>query len=212
MNIFTKIKNFNYKQKNKKYRKFKNCSIPYPFYDKKRNTLEWVRYISDADLYDVSSSLQEAFPSNITYHFKAKLYGREKPEQELEYRLMISHCHNFDDVVKNLYDYPQTFEIPEEFKNEYSNQELIYLKQLKDYLLLIGLKDYRNSKERELLNSNWDFINKKKYKNLKDKLFMVKYQKKVEKTIENEKLERYKNSKATKLSYQAYLNDSNHNR
>ena len=138
-------------------------------------------YCKTIKQYEIKSNLLDAIGNNancgVTYHFRAKLFGREKPEQELKYRLIVSHCHNFDEVVKRLYDYPETFEIPEKFLKEYSEQELIYLKQVKNYLLLIGLKDYRTSKEKELLNSNWEAISKKKHKTLKDKLFMFKYQK-----------------------------------
>ena len=27
-----------------RYKKFKNCSLPYPFWDKKRDTVEWVYF------------------------------------------------------------------------------------------------------------------------------------------------------------------------
>jgi len=205
MHIFTKIKNFYYRLRDRRiYRKFKNCSIPYPFYDKKRNTFEWVNYYKDIKQYDVRTSLLDAIGnvtnSGVIYHFRAKLLGREKPDQELKYRLMISHCHNFDEVIKELYDYPETFEIPNEFLDEYSKQELDYLKQVKNYLLLIGLKDYRTSKEKELLDNKWYIIDKKKHKNIKDKLFMFTYQKRWEKIDENEKLKRYENSKAIEYS------------
>lgn len=207
MNIFTKINTFYYRLKDKKrYKKFKNCTIPYPFYDKKRNTFEWVNYYKDINEYDVRTSLLESLGtvsnSGLIYHFKAKLFGREKPEQELKYRLMVSHCHNFDEVVNKLYDYPETFEIPDEFLDEYSKQELIYLKQVKNYLLLIGLKDYRSSKEKELLDNTWDLIDKKKHKSLKDKLFLLTYQKRWDKIDEKEKFQRYENSKA--LEYSSY--------
>ncbi len=207
MNIFTKINTFYYRLKDKKrYKKFKNCSIPYPFYDKKRNTFEWVNFYKDINEYEVRTSLLESLGtvsnSGLIYHFKAKLFGREKPEQELKYRSMVSHCHNFDEVVNKLYDYPETFEIPNEFLDEYSKQELIYLKQVKNYLLLIGLKDYRSSKEKELLDNTWDLIDKKKHKSFKDKLFLLTYQKRWDKIYEKEKFQRYENSKA--LEYSSY--------
>lgn len=205
MHIFTKIKIFNYRLKDKRrYGKFKNCSIPYPFYDNKRNTFEWVSYHKETGQYEVRTSLVDAIGNNancgVKYHFKAKLLGREKPEQELKYRMVVSHCHNFDKVVQNLYDYPETFEIPNEFLDEYSEQELIYLKQVKNYLLLIGLKDRRRSKEKDLLDNNWSIVDKKKHKNIKDKLFMLTYQKKWEKITEDEDFARYENPKALEFS------------
>ena len=150
------MKFFNYKSKNLK--KYKNCSIPYPFYDKKKNIIEWVMYNSNIKQFNInnslSNSLEEIIKCGLIYHYKAKILGRENSKQELKYRLMINHCHTFDEIIKKLYDYPETFEIPNEFLEEYSKQELEYLKQIKNYLLLIGLKDLRGSKEKELLKGN----------------------------------------------------------
>ncbi len=203
MKIITKIKNFNYRQKDKRrYQKFKNCSIPYPFYDKKRNILEWVTYYNKQ--YNVTTHLLDALGKNahsgLIYHYKAKLIGRETPNQELKYRLMVSHCHSFDEVIHKLYNYPETFEIPDEFLKEYSNQELMYLKAIKNYLLFIGLKDYRQSSEIELLDKKWDEINNKKRKNLKDKIFMLKYQRNWDNLHEKDMLKRCENSKAIEFS------------
>lgn len=130
MNIITKINNKLYKFKdNKKYRKFKNCSIPYPFYDKKRNTFEWVKYSKDDKIFYKKISLLDAFEDNIRYgviyHYKAKLPIRENNK----YHLTTCHCHQFDEVIKALYDYPESFEIPNDYLEEYSKQELEYLNQ-----------------------------------------------------------------------------------
>ncbi len=122
MKIINKIKTFGYRLRdNKRYKKFKNCSIPYPFYDDKRNTFEWVAYYKDIKQYDIRGSLVDAIgvstSSGIIYHYRAKFFGRETPDQEPNYHFGVSHCRNFDEVVKELYDYPETFEIPDEFLN-----------------------------------------------------------------------------------------------
>ena len=151
MQIIRKIKNKFYELKYQiRYKKFKNCSIPYQFYDNKRNTFEWVMYDNNTSEYKISNNLQKALENNINYnliyHYKAKIYGREKSNQEMKYRMMVSHCHSFDEIIAKLY-YPETFEIPKEYLNEYSKQELDFLKQLKNYLKLIELKDYKISEK-----------------------------------------------------------------
>lgn len=201
MNFFYKIINCYYKLKDKKrYKKFKNCSLPYPFYDNKRNTFEWVMYNEYMKKYDVRTSLLDSLGNHanygVVYYYKAKIYGREKPGQERKYRLMVTHCHHFDEVIRAVYDYPETFEIPDEFLEEYSKQELEYLKQVQNYLLLIGLKDLRKSKEKEALDKKYDEIYDKKNKNLKDILFKISYKKKWNKLTEIENFNRYNNTLA----------------
>ena len=189
-----------------RYKKFINCSIPYPFYDEKNHTFEWVMYNKNIKQFIIKTNLLDALEENVnygfTYHYKAKLLEREYPEQELKYRFMINHCHQFEEVVRKLYDYPETFEIPDEFLEEYSKQELAYLKQIKNYLLLIGLKDWRESQEKKLLDKKWEEIDKKKNKSFQDILFLLSYSKKWKKLTEKEYLIRYENTKA--LEYASY--------
>lgn len=214
MNLFMKFKNYIYEQKeNIRYIKVKSCNLPYPFWNKKRQTFEWVRYSKDYKCYCVEPSLVysigEVARTGVTYHYKAKLYGREFPTQTIKYRLMVNHCHSFEEVVMALYDYPETFFIPDDFLNEYSKQELSYLKEVKNYLLLIGLKDIKKSKERELLDEKWDIIYNKKHKNLKDKLFMMNYSKRWKKLEHEEYLKRYSNPKVWEFSSDRHLDIDN---
>lgn len=52
-----------------------------------------------------------------------------------------SHEHEFDDVIKNLYLYPESFNLNDEDKKCYSSEELKYLEHLQKFLLFIGRKD-----------------------------------------------------------------------
>ena len=89
MNFFSNLENYKYKFKdNRKYNKFKNCSLPYPFYDEKHHTFEWILYDKNTKQFNVETNLLYALENNViyemSYHYRAKLLGREKPEQELK--------------------------------------------------------------------------------------------------------------------------------
>ena len=214
MNLFMKFKNYIYEQKeNIRYIKVKSCNLPYPFWNKKRQTFEWVRYSKDYKCYCVEPSLVysigEVARTGVTYHYKAKLYGREFPTQTIKHRLMVNHCHSFEEVVKALYDYPETFSVPNEFLDEYSKQELDYLKKAKKYLQLIELKDIKPSKERELLDEKWNNVYTKKRKSIKDLLFLFNYQKRWRKIIFNEDLKRYSNEFVQKYDFCRFMDLDN---
>ena len=110
--------------------------------------------------------------NNLIYHYKT-----EKKD--------YSHAHNFEGVIRALYYFPETFEIPNEVKDEYSNQQLNYLKTLKNELLESNLKDiyeknaeiYEEHKKRNIQKEFYSarFFNeysevKKEIKKLKIKL------------------------------------------
>ena len=197
MGLFNKIQFFIYELKDKRrYKKFKNCSIPYPFYDKKRNVFEWIRYSNVINQYETTNNLIDAFGSigniEMIYHYKANFYNYEKKK----YENIISHCHSFDELINELYRYPESFEIPSEYLNEYSNQELNYIKSIKKYFKLINLKDEKYSKELEELDNKWESLRDKKHKSLKEIIFLHNtYSKEWDKLSEKEKLERCNNKK-----------------
>lgn len=68
-----------------RYKKFKNCSLPYPFWDKKRDTVEWVYFDEYRQTcYEIETSLYEA-PENVsgriyrrkfTYLFKSENFRK----------------------------------------------------------------------------------------------------------------------------------------
>ena len=187
MSLFKNLKHKYYDFKtNMRYKRFKHCSIPYLFHNKKRNTLEWVTFNNETHEYEIYNQLQNALEDQVycgfIYHYKARIYGRENSNQELKYRLMVSHCHSFDEVIETLYRYPESFEIPKEFLYEYSEQELQFLKQIQNYLNLIELKDEKINEERLELGQKYENIYQKKHKSIIDKLTL-----------------KYKNKKSQKL-------------
>lgn len=120
-----KDKYYFWKQK-KRYKKFKNCSLPYP---KRRDTFEWVYYGEGQEGYNIQTSLYEALgnvsDSGVTYHYESFMYVRKNlEEKEAKYQIVKSHCHSFDEIVECVYKYPETFRIPDDCLEEYSKQEL----------------------------------------------------------------------------------------
>ncbi len=192
----------------RRYKKFKNCSLPCRFWDKKRDTFEWVYYdVLRQGGFDIQNSLYEALgnvsSSGVTYEFEAFMYGRNNPDQkEAKYQMIKSHCHSFDEVVGYVYEYPESFRIPEDCLGEYSQQELCCLRKMQSYLKAIGLKDEKKSLEIVALNEKWEEINNKKKKSLIDRFFLFRYLKKWEKLNDKEKLNRCRNEKA--LLYSSY--------
>lgn len=198
MGLFNKIQFFIYELKDKRrYKKFKNCSIPYPFYDKKRNVFEWIRYSNVINQFETTNNLIDALGSigniGMIYHYKANFYNYENKK----YENIISHCHSFDELINELYRYPESFEIPNEYLDEYSNQELNYIKSIKKYFKLINLKDEKYSKELEELDNKWENLQDKKHKSLKENIFLHNtYSKKWDKISEKENIKRCNNKKA----------------
>ena len=114
---------------NKIYDKFKGNNLPTPFYDDDRNTIEYVSF-NDGELnvdYNLLDALGNLSYTNLYYSFS--IMNRH------------SHGHSFEDVLMNLYNYPETFNISSEEEIYYSKQELEYIRRVQKFLLFIKLKD-----------------------------------------------------------------------
>ena len=189
------IRNYYYKiRKYIRYHKFKNCNIPYPFFDYKRDTFEMVSYFKNNKSYNVNQSIVDAVGDisyhNLTYHYK--ISNKKKINDDI----YVSHCHNFDELVKVLYDNPESFYIPKRYLSEYSKQELEFLKDTQNYLKLIGLKNKKITKEQEDLYLKMDKLYHKKTLNIYDKLYLkyLEYlDKKFWKKSQKEEIKRYDN-------------------
>lgn len=72
-----------------------------------------------------------------------------------------THSHSFEDVIRNLYYYPNTFYIHEDEEYLFSKQELTFLKRLKDILNIIGLEDIKNYNHNYLIKRSRNKILKK---------------------------------------------------
>ncbi len=195
-----KKKNKNFKI-NRKYRKLDKCNLPFEFYDKNKEKYEWVNYIKYIDntmTYNRNKYLIDAIETickvGITYNYNINNNCNNKNYQ--------SHCHNFDSVLKELYFYPESFNIPDEFKEDYSKQELNFIEEIQKYLLFIKLKDFQYSKEYKLIEEKVTKIFSQEKINLIDKIKIAYLNIKSQKILYKNKLARCHNERQAK--YQNY--------
>lgn len=145
----------------KRYDKFKKNNLPTPFYDEERHTIEYVyysdrKYINDSEKsekhLEVHDTLTTAFEDiayvGFYYSFTTKIIMTMKENRKITTKVEVghSHAHSFDEVVRALYDAPESFSISKEEEEFYSKQELKYLRRLQKYLLFIGMKDLETRK------------------------------------------------------------------
>jgi hypothetical protein len=138
----------------KRYDKFKNNNLPTPFWDEERQTLEYVwfkpgEHFESELVPSVNGSLVDAL-AHVAYtsfyysytcgHFTWGI--GEKPK----YVVGHVHAHLFEEVVRDLYDFPESFSISKDEEGCFSRQELEYLRRVQKYLLFIGLKDIKTLK------------------------------------------------------------------
>ena len=133
---------FDYKKFSKRYDKFKNNNLPTPFWDEERQTFEYVYFDTTEDNekttleinHDLIKALGDIAQAGLYYSFSTGNIGNKNSSKH-------NHAHSFEEVVKALYDFPESFHIKKDEEEFYSNQELDYLRQVQKYLLHIGLKD-----------------------------------------------------------------------
>ena len=132
---------------------FVNEVVRYP--QEKVNRVELCRYPNYIEAF--SSIIRDGF----YYSFNALLFKTDKDGNEYV-EVGHSHEHSFEDVIKRLYDSPESFSIDRPDLDLYSKQEILFLKKLKYYLIAIGLKD---RKRNESLTERAEFIKAKDYVN-----------------------------------------------
>lgn len=62
-----------------------------------------------------------------------------------------THSHSFEEVIKDLYYYPETFYIHKDEEDYFSKQELKYINRLKKILNIIDLKDIKSFDKESLI-------------------------------------------------------------
>lgn len=191
------LKKRNDKKCDKKYR---NCSLPFLFCDKKKNTTYWLSFDKRRKEFYLSQylsySLEDLAKAGLSYHYQANIYCLGNKRERPNYRIKVSHCHCFEEVIHALYKHPDTFVIPKEYLKEYSEQELRYLKLVQNFFHIIGLKDEKRSKELMEVTAKVDELYSQK-RTLKNRLELNKYYKLESKIYEKEKIQRCNNTKAT---------------
>lgn len=143
----------------KQYYKFKNNNLPTPYWNE-GNNFEYVhvnKSNSKDDPDDFHSTLEinssliyalgDVTGAGLYYPFTTKALwseiedGKEIIKTKIVRSCDGAHAHSFEEVVKDLYDFPESFKIEKEDEEFYSKQELKYLRIIQNYLLFIGLKD-----------------------------------------------------------------------
>lgn len=152
---------------NKRYKKFENNNLPTSFWDEKRQVLEYVYYNSELNYWEkywrnislkehndfdrklhvntnLTQALEDIAGCSFYYPYTSGYFAlptKEDENHDIKIKYGPSHSHSFEEVVRSLYDFPQSFNIKKEDEIYYSEQELIYLRKVQKYLQFIGLKD-----------------------------------------------------------------------
>lgn len=130
-----------------KLEKYKDCILPVIGACGVIIDQRYYKYNQDKKIYEVEyetqvyPNLYETFTDIINYNF---YYSFNVKNHHF-------HGHSFDEVIRELYYNPETFNIDEEDKYLYSEQELTFLRRLKNLLVLVGLKDIDAYDEKKLI-------------------------------------------------------------
>lgn len=176
--------------------KFKECYLPYRCYSEEENEVVIMQVntlLDEVDVYDDDYLylFEDYTRSCLVYDYEIKY--RDCDDKEASVHLI--HCHKFEDVIKDLYQFPESFRIPSEYLDEYSKQELIYIKRLKNFFKLIKLKDLDYGRDEE------DWL--ARCKNLK----VLEYQNFGYIELEDFEIEKLLKNKEIDLKYNCKLND-----
>ena len=145
----------------KQYLPFKHHNLPTPVWNEERDTLKYIYFHEVSPLIDYGNkekqleiyrNLTDAFAdiayTGFYYPFTSKFVERRKEGRKIVEKLVVKHIHvhNFEEIVKALYDAPKTFCISPDEERFYSKQEINYLRRVQKYLLFIGVEDIERLK------------------------------------------------------------------
>lgn len=139
----------------KKYEEFRKYNLPVRVWSDERDTFEYVYY--NKDYYGIKYTSNEGFIINdsivealsgitLCGFYYPYNTGMIKSEGDKEVFVVgHSHAHDFDSVIYDLYQNPESFSLEEDDKKFYSEQQLSFIRRVQKYLLFIGLKDIKSS-------------------------------------------------------------------
>jgi len=138
-------------------RSFKNINIPYHYYDKVKLRSGYI--YNNKEYFDLNLLFNDYVGSYLTYHF--------------EINNELKEVHNLSDIANYMLENYETFEIPDKYKDEYSQDEYKYFNSLKRDLLNDKLEKspfmYRPMKFKDIFKYPIDylvFLELKKYKDV----------------------------------------------
>ena len=105
-------------------KKLKNITVPYYYCDNKNNTTYYI--YKDNKYYKLNELFKDFINYELNYHI------------EIDKKEII--LHNLSDVIEELVLNPKSFKIAKEYYEEYSEDELSYIKKLQKKLLNNELK------------------------------------------------------------------------
>lgn len=218
----------NKKQKNeflKRYEKFKKCNLPVRFFDNERQVLEYVYYrnttSNEKELY--INSLTEALGNIVSFgfyysytcgYFKDEIKDGKIVNENSIYEICHRHAHSFEEVVSDLYNYPENFSISKEEEVYFSKQELEYLHKVQKYLLFIGIKDSPTNKISRFQNKKQEKYGDCLIRTFTNKAINDILRKKRNFTfckLSDEQYRHYKEKEDLEINYQALIVDSDYN-
>jgi hypothetical protein len=105
-------------------------------------------YVYQLGMTYVRNSLETYFSDkmciSLNYHIHSKFFkkdyenGKEINKEIIEDDGIVF---SFDKVIENLYFFPETFRINEDYKDDFSKQEIKFFTKIQSYLLFMGVKD-----------------------------------------------------------------------
>ena len=151
------MKKSEYKEFMKRYDKFKNNNLPTPFWDEERQTLEFVNIGNRKTIFnfgeadnkmEIYNNLTEALENiaDTSFYYSYTTKYQKLTNEGIKFVVGKTHAHSFENVVRDIYQSPESFRISHDEEEFFSKQELRYLKKLQKYLLFIGLKDINSNK------------------------------------------------------------------
>lgn len=135
---------------------YKNINIPYHFFD--RNSFQMYYIYNNKKYYDLNLLFNDYLGSYLTYHFK--INGE------------IKEVHNLSDIANYLIEDYKTFEIPDEYKDEYTEREYKELYYIKKNLLENKSKEtnsfYRPVSFKKFFRNPKDYLSYLEFKKYKE--------------------------------------------
>ena len=150
--------------------KYRNITIPYRVKD---NKLPYTYYVyNDKEYKNLNSLFKDFLGSYLIYHFQ--LGNKEK------------EVHSIQEVIEALYNHIDDFKIPKKYNDEYSENELYYIKELqkelkKGTIKPITIDEYgfhdqpKDYKSKKLYNFYRDTYNKYKKETMPKKFHSSEY-------------------------------------
>lgn len=102
-------------------------------------------YLHENSIYNnMSYCFENIINDSFYYSYDRALCTKDISNKKISYLgQKHTHAHSFEEVVRDLYYFPEYFRVKESEKQFFSDQEIRFLRRMKSYLLAIQLKDIK---------------------------------------------------------------------